>query len=147
MNFSTGAGLKPGSKFLYGAGLGDWRIAACTDMNADGIPDFIFQNGAGQIFVWILDGTGTAINFSTGAGLKPGSKMAYAGGLGDWRLVACGDMNGDGNPDFIFQNGVGQIYLWTLDGTVNPINFSTGTGLKPGSKLLYGSGLGDWRAR
>ncbi|MCX6982082.1 MAG: FG-GAP repeat protein [Verrucomicrobia bacterium] len=62
------------------------------------------------------------INFSAGTGLKPGSKLLYGGGLGDWRIVACTDLNGDGSPDLVFQNGGGQIYVWTLDGTVNPIN-------------------------
>ena len=147
VNFSTGAGLKPGSKLLCVGSLGDWRVVGCTDMNGDGIADFVFQNSIGQIVVWILDGTATTINYSTGAGLKPGSKLTYSGGLGDWRVVACTDINGDGNPDLVFQNGVGQIYVWTLDGTVSPINFSTGTGLKPGSKLLYTGGLGDWRVR
>lgn len=147
VNFSTGTGLNPGSKLLYSGALGDWRIAACTDMDGDKIADLVFQNSLGQIVVWILDGTTTPINYSTGAGLKPGSKLTYGGGLGDWRIVACTDMNGDGNPDLVFQNGVGQIYIWTLDGTVSAINFTTGAGLKPGSKLLYGGGLGDWRTR
>ena len=147
INFATGAGLKPGSKFLYSSSFGGWRIAACTDVNGDGIPDLVFQNSVGQIYVWTLDGTATTINFATGAGLKPGSKMTFTAGLADWRLVTCTDMNGDDNPDFVFQNGAGQIYVWHLDGTVSTINFATGTGLKPGSKLLYGGGLGDWRAR
>ncbi len=147
VNFATGAGLRPGSKMLYSASMGDWRIAACTDMNGDSIPDLIFQNGAGQIFVWLLDGTGTTINYSTGAGLKPGSKFISAGGLGDWRIVSCADMNGDAKADFVFQNGAGQIYVWYLDGSLVAVNFSTGAGLRPGSHFLYTSGLGDWRAR
>ncbi len=145
INFATGAGLKPGSKMLYTAGMGDWRIAACTDMNGDGTTDLVFQNSVGQLFVWLLDGTGTAINYATGVGLKPGSKFLYGAGLGDWRLVTCTDMNGDGIPDLVFQNSAGQIYAWILDGTVSPINFSTGAGLKPGSKFLFGGALGDWR--
>ena len=147
INFSTGTGLKAGSRLLYSSSLGDWKIAACTDMNGDGIPDLVFQNGAGQVFVWILDGTANPINYATGAGLKPGSKMTYTGALPGWRLAACMDINGDGNPDLVFQNGAGQIYLWTLDGTVSAINFSTGAGLKPGSKYLFSAALGDWRAR
>lgn len=147
VNFSTGSGLKPGSKMLYTAGMGDWRVAAFTDMNGDGIPDFVFQNGAGQIFVWLLDGTGTAINYAAGTGLKPGSKFLSISGLGDWRVVSCADMNGDGKTDLVFQNGAGQIYVWFLDGTVSTVSFASGAGLKPGSRFLYTSGLGDWRAR
>ena len=147
INFATGAGLKPGSKFLYGGGLGDWRLAARADVNNDGIPDLIFQNSIGQIYRWLLDGSGNPINFATGTGLKPGSGFLYGGGLGDWRVVATADINGDGIPDLVFQNSAGQIYRWLLDGSGNAINFTTGTGLKPGSGFLYGGGLGDWRIR
>jgi cyclophilin family peptidyl-prolyl cis-trans isomerase len=147
INFATGTGLKPGSGFLYGGGLGDWRIVAVADINGDGIPDLVFQNSAGQIYRWLLDGSGNAINFTTGTGLKPGSGFLYGGGLGDWRVVATADINGDGIPDLVFQNSAGQIYNWLLDGSGNAINFTTGTGLKPGSGFLYGGGLGDWRIR
>jgi len=145
INYATGAGLKPGSKFLYGGGLGDWRLAARADVNNDGIPDLIFQNSAGQLYKWLLDGSGNAINFATGSGLKPGSGFLYTAGLGDWRVVAVADINGDGFPDLIFQNSAGQLYKWLLDGSGNAINFATGSGLKPGSGFLYGGGLSDWR--
>ena len=146
VNLATGGGLVPGSLFLYDGSLGDWKIVACADVNNDGIPDLIFQNGAGQIYAWFLDGTGDPVKFATGSGLKlVGSRFLYGGGLGDWRVVACTDLNKDGSADLIFQNGIGQIYVWFLDGTGNTVNFSAGTGLKPGSQFLYAGGLGDWR--
>ena len=145
INFSTGAGLRPGSGYLYGGGLGDWRVMALGDVNGDGVPDLVFQNTAGQIYVWLLDGTGSAVNFSTGAGLKPGSGFLYGGVLGDWRVVSCADINTDGKADIVFQNGVGQIYAWLLDGTGSAVNFANGAGLRPGSGYLYGGGLADWR--
>ncbi len=145
VNFITGSGLASGTQFLYGGGLGDWKIVACADVNGDGFPDLIFQNNAGQIYVWLLDGSGNAVNFATGTGLKTGSGYLYSGGLGDWRVVACADVNNDGAVDLIFQNSAGQIYAWFLDGTGNTVNYSTGAGLRPGSKFLYGGGLGDWR--
>ena len=145
INYATGAGLKPGSKLLYGAGLGGWRLVARADVNNDGIPDLIFQNSTGQIYKWLLDGSGNAMEFATSSGLKPGSGYLYGSGLGGWRVVAVADINGDGFPDLVYQNSVGQIYRWHLDGTGNTINYSTGAGLKPGSGFLYGSGLGGWR--
>ena len=135
------------SKFRLSVAGGLIATSVTGDANNDGITDFVFQNGAGQLFEWFLDGTGTTINFATGAGLKPGSKFLYGGGLGDWRLAARAEVNNDGIPDLIFQNSIGQIYRWLLDGSGNPINFATGTGLKPGSGFLYGGGLGDWRIR
>ncbi|MEO6742376.1 MAG: FG-GAP-like repeat-containing protein [Chthoniobacteraceae bacterium] len=145
VDFSTGSGLKPGSRFLYGGGMGDWRVVACADVNGDGCTDLVFQNNAGQIYVWFLDGTGNGVDFPTGSGLKPGSRFLFGGGMGDWRAVACADLNGDGFADLIFQNAAGQIYVWFLDGTGNGVDFSSGSGLKPGSRYLYGAGLGDWR--
>ena len=147
VNFSTGSGLVAGSRYLYAAGLGDWRVVACGDINTDGNADLIFQNTVGQIYVWLLDGTGSAVDFVGSVGLKPGTGYLYGGGITDWRIVALADINNDGVPDLFFQNSLGQIYVWVLDGTANPINFSTGTGLKPGTGFLYGSSLGDWRLR
>ncbi|MEO6753703.1 MAG: FG-GAP-like repeat-containing protein [Chthoniobacteraceae bacterium] len=147
VDFSTGSGLKPGSHYLYGGGLGDWRIVACADVNGDGLQDLIFQNSVGQIYTWYLDGTGDDVNFSTGSGLKPGSHFLYSGGLADWRVVACDDVNGDGTPDLMFQHTTGQIYVWSLDGTGNGVDFSTGSGLRTGSRFLYGGGLGDWKIK
>ena len=147
INFSTGTGLKPGWQFLYPGGLGDWRVVACADVNNDGAADLIFQNGVGQIYVWFLDGTGKTVSFSTGAGLKPGSRFLYSGGLADWRIGACADMNGDGLPDLIFQNNAGQISVWTLDGSGSTVDFAKGTGLKPESRMIYPGGLGDWRLK
>ena len=151
VNFSTGAGLLKGKSagYLFVGGLGDWKLATCTDLNGDGIPDLIFQNAAGQIYVWFLDGTGNTVNFATGTGLERGvsPQYVYAGGLADWRLIASADMNGDSNADLIFQNTAGQIYVWFLDGTGNVVNFFNGVGLKAGvnTKFLFTSGLGDWR--
>ena len=116
-------------------------------MNGDGFADLVFQNSVGQIYVWFLDGSGNAVNFATGSGLKPGTKFLYGGGLGDWRVVAVADVNGDSKADLVFQNSVGQIYVWFLDGTGNGIDFTSGSGLKPGSQFLYGGSLGDWKLR
>jgi len=129
--------------YLYGGGLSDWRVVGVADVNGDGIPDLVFQNGAGQIYAWFLDGTGNALNFSTGAGLK-GSRFLYTGGLGDWRVTGVADVNGDGNPDLLFQNGAGQLYAWFLNGTGAEVNFGTRVGLA-GDRFLYTAGLGDWR--
>ncbi len=45
-------------------------------MNGDGDADLMFQNGAGQISVWHMNGSGKAT----------GSAMISSVGLGDWRL-------------------------------------------------------------
>jgi hypothetical protein len=133
-------GLAAGSKYLYSAGLGDWRVVGVADVNGDGIPDLVFQNGAGQVYAWFLDGTGNAVNGTQGI---KGSGYLCSGSLGDWRVMAVADVNGDGTPDLVFQNGAGQIYVWFLDGTGNVVDGS-GQGIIT-SGYLFTGGLGDWR--
>ena len=142
-----GAGATISGGYLYGGGLGDWSLKAVADINNDGIGDLIFQNGVGQIYVWYLDGTGSGVDFPTGSGLKPGSHFLYGGALGDWKVIGAADINNDGNTDLVFQNGIGQIYIWYLDGSGSGVDFSTGSGLKAGSNFLYSAGLGDWRLK
>jgi hypothetical protein len=147
------------------------------DVNNDGNADILFQNTAGQIAVWRMDGRGAASS----------SAMLHAGALGDWKVVGVADMNNDGNGDILFQNTAGQIAVWYMDGrgarsssailstiilgdwkivgiadmnndgnadilfqnTVGLIAvwYMNGKGQSTGSALLYSGGLGDWTVR
>ena len=87
VNLSTGQGLKNGvASYLYTGILGTWRVATFADVNNDGIPDIIFQNREGRVFVWCLDGSGGTVNPANRSGLKPGTGYIYDGKLGDWRV-------------------------------------------------------------
>ena len=144
INFSTGSGIK-GTGYLYAGSLVGWPLAGIGDVNGDGIPDLVFQNsGTGQIYAYALDDTGDPVNFSTGSGTR-GAGYLYGGSLVGWRLAGIGDMNGDGIPDLLFQNnGTGQVYTWFLDGSGNPVNFTTGIGNR-GAGYLYGGSLTGWQ--
>jgi hypothetical protein len=95
------------------------------DINSDGMADLLFQNTAGQIAVWYMNGGGSFT----------GSAFIYSGGLGDWKLRGIADMNGDGNTDLLFQNTAGQIAVWYMNGN----------GAITTSGLLYSGALGDWK--
>ena len=95
------------------------------DLNGDGNADIFFQNNAGQIAAWYLNGAGAVTS----------SAYLYTGGLGDWKVVGVADMNGDGNSDILFQNNAGQIAVWYLNGS----------GAATSTAYLYTAGLGDWR--
>ncbi|MEO6789004.1 MAG: FG-GAP-like repeat-containing protein [Chthoniobacteraceae bacterium] len=99
--------------------------APLRDFNGDGKGDLVFQNTAGQLATWYLNGAGAA----------SGSAMLYSGGLGDWKLKGIADLNGDGNADLVFQNTAGQIVTW----------FTNGRGVVTGSAWIYSGGLGDWK--
>jgi len=45
------------------------------------------------------------------------------------------DFNGDGKSDLVFQNNIGQIAAWYMNGS----------GTRSGYGMLYSAGLGDWR--
>ncbi|MEO6784591.1 MAG: FG-GAP-like repeat-containing protein, partial [Chthoniobacteraceae bacterium] len=95
------------------------------DLNGDGKDDLVFQNTAGQLAVWYLNGFGSTLT----------AGFLYSGGLGDWRLVGKADMNNDGNTDLVFQNAAGQIAVWFLNGNGGTLT----------AGYLYSGGLGDWR--
>jgi hypothetical protein len=110
-------------------------FAACTsaamagslDINGDGIDDLLFQNSAGQIAVWTLNGVG---------GAAAAASFVFAGTLADWKLVARADLNADGIGDLILQNSSGQLVGWLMNGA----------GFATGAVTIYaGDGLEDWR--
>jgi len=62
------------------------------DFNGDGNADILFQNNAGQLYQWALDGTGRVISFSPKVGVNSFGYF-YGGGLSDWRVVGVADGN------------------------------------------------------
>ena len=115
------------------------------DLTGSGKPDLIFQNtNSGQLHAWFLDGTGAPVDFGTRSGILSADYL-YVGGLLGWQLAGIADVNGDGNPDLIFQNTfTGQVYAWFLDGTGATVNFATGSGIRS-TGYLYDGNLAGWR--
>lgn len=82
------------------------------DVNRDGSPDLVWRHRtSGQNAVWMMSGVD--------ASLRTLLEPAGAAQVSDlsWEIRAVGDMNGDGNPDLIWQNrATGQLAVWFLMG-------------------------------
>src|SRR5678815_4524394 len=113
---------------LIACGISATIMAGPLDTNGDAIDDLYFQNSAGQIFSWQLNGSGTAMS----------ATFVHAGILADWRLVARADLNQDGTGDLIFQNSGGQIFGWLVSNAGFPFGVIS---------IYRGDGLADWRVR
>jgi hypothetical protein len=93
-----------------------WEIRAVGDMNRDGDPDLIWQNRtSGQTAVWFLSGTtliGTDFVYQA-----DGHTTIEADR--DWKIVAAGDIDRDGNVDLIWRHRVsGAVRAWHMKGNV-----------------------------
>jgi hypothetical protein len=99
--------------------------SARRDFDGDGRADLLFQNDAGQIATWNMNGSG---------GIKAAG-ILYSGGLGDWKAAGIADMNNDGTADILFQNTDGQVAVWYMNAL---------GGIASGG-YLYSGGLGDWK--
>jgi hypothetical protein len=89
----------------------NWKIVGSGDFNGDGLADIVWQHQTtGETSVWIMNGT-TLVN---GTLLSPA-------GVGDtnWKIKAVTDLNGDGQPDLVWQNtATGYLAAWLMNGTV-----------------------------
>lgn len=77
------------------------------DFNGDGKPDLVWQNGAGDRYVWFMNGT----SLMSGGLLAPNPS--------DAALIIAGvnDFTGDGKPDVLVQSAVdGTVTLFRMDG-------------------------------
>jgi uncharacterized delta-60 repeat protein len=145
-----------GSSFATGTSVavqGDGRILvagiafngtdndfALVRYRADGSLDTSL-NGTGKVTTPIGSGedsgSGVAVQ-SDGKILVAGT--AASGSYTDFALVryqgvVTRDFNNDGNADLLFQNTLGQIYAWYLDGS----------GVISSSDYLFTGALGDWK--
>ena len=85
-----------------------WCVAAVGDMNKDGMLDLLYQNSStGNVQVRYLNKSRQV----TGSGVFPQQLSPV------YRLCGTGDVNGDGNPDAIWQNrNTGAVTVTYLNG-------------------------------
>jgi Subtilase family/FG-GAP-like repeat len=85
--------------------------AKANDYSGDGFADIALQHeSSAGVFIWKMNGATIDLAISAAvAGSPP------FGGTG-WKVVASGDLNGDGKADIILQNADNSIYAYLMNG-------------------------------
>ncbi|MFN7139807.1 MAG: FG-GAP-like repeat-containing protein, partial [Limisphaerales bacterium] len=102
-----------GSTFLGAAQLrpgaipaAPWRFVTMADFNSDGKSDMLFQNEAGELMLWLMNGNEFV------------SRQLIAQNPGaEWKAFGAGDFDGDGKSDILFQHADGRMMVWAMNGT------------------------------
>ena len=141
-------GLKDGKSGLILLGNGDGTFSTGTDLNSldpsaavvgdfngDGIPDIAIVNtgSTGSVDIYLGKGDGT---------FQPPTKYAQSQ-TSDYRSIAIGDFNRDGNLDLVITNHDQQVIvlLGNGDGTFQPqVTYPTGRGI---GNIVIGDVNGD----
>ena len=83
------------------------KAVGFDDFDHDGQADLLWQGTNNVLSVWSMTGT----NFTSTNVLNGGVPIS-----GDWRAVGINDFNYDGNPDVLFENAAGDLWIWLLNG-------------------------------
>src|ERR1022692_1257880 len=115
----------------------DWQVVGAVDMNADGVPDLIYQNTqTGQVNVDYYGGAGGA-SFKGWNCLNCGSIVA---GLS---VRAVAKFGGSGEPDLVYQNTTTNavtVYYYGLGGAIPQGSACVSCGINTTDWQLVGTG-------
>jgi FG-GAP-like repeat/Beta-propeller repeat len=112
----TGGAVLTGFAVLdSGAGTSGSSVVGAADMNANGVPDLIWENSTtAQVNVNYYGGAGGAV--------KQGSDCLNCGGnFSGLTVRALADFNGNGEPDLVVQDnttGTASVYYYSFGGDV-----------------------------
>lgn len=84
-----------------------FRVVASADFNRDGHADIVWRDDStGDHHVWLMNRT-----VATSAFVLPNPRDI------GWAIRGAGDLDGDGDPDLVWQHTAGMASVWFMDGT------------------------------
>jgi hypothetical protein len=88
---------------------GGGRVRAVGDLNQDGQKDWLFEDDAGQMEVWLMNGN-----------KRNSERFLNPSGTGDgnWQAAGLVDLDQDGQSDVMFQHTDGRLAVWLMNGLV-----------------------------
>lgn len=99
----------------------EWRVAGTADFNQDGKADLLWRLPDGSLTISLMNGPlqqDTPIQPADRVFADGFDGMAPAPGLpASWHVVDTGDYNGDGSPDILFVDDLGNAQIWQMSGT------------------------------
>ncbi|MBA2305195.1 MAG: VCBS repeat-containing protein [Acidobacteria bacterium] len=111
---------------LYAPAVPDtnWHIVGSADANGDGSADLYWHHQTtGALAIWYMRGT----ELVSGEALSPGAVADT-----NWKVRTVADMDGDGQPDLIWQHVVtGHLAVWFMNGRQLRSGQSLGPGVVP----------------
>jgi plastocyanin len=112
-------------------------FAANNDFNHDGQTDFLWQNGNGQLRLWLMEMRPEGLTRTATLLLRNGRPTGRG-----WEVVATHDFNRDRNEDILWQHASGVIVLWIMSGT-NYVRSETLVGAPNAGRAWRVAGVGD----
>ena len=80
-------------------------LSATHDFNGDNISDVLWRDAAGDVGIWLMNGT-TILQGKTLGNVS-----------NNWSIVGQRDFNGDGNADLLWRDTAGDVAIWLMNGT------------------------------